>query len=86
MTRLNYDRARQRHAVQVGGATHTDDAARRVIYLRVAFKDRLKASRLGARWDAKVKRWFCLAGTTAASALFACFGMAEQAPTTRRTV
>lgn len=79
MTRLNYNRARKRYAGQIGGAAYTYDAARRVIYLRVPFDDRLKASRLGARWDAKVKRWFCLAGTTTASALFACFGMAEKA-------
>lgn len=78
MTRLNYTRARQHHAIQVGGATHTDDAARRVVYLRVPFEVKGVAKSLGARWDAQAKRWFCLAGTAAASALLARFRMASQ--------
>lgn len=77
MTRLNYDRARQRQAIQVGGATHTDDAARRVIYLGVPFKAKSVAKALGARWDAHAKHWFCLAGTAAASALLARFRIAR---------
>ncbi len=32
-------------------------------YLDVAYKDRDLAKRLGARWDASVKRWYCPAGS-----------------------
>ncbi len=32
-------------------------------YLDVAYKDRDLAKRLGARWDANVKRWYCPAGS-----------------------
>ncbi len=32
-------------------------------YLNVAYKDRDLAKRLGARWDASVKRWYCPAGS-----------------------
>lgn len=35
-------------------------------YIDVAYKDRDLAKRLGARWDASVKRWYCPAGSTLA--------------------
>lgn len=28
-------------------------------YINVAYQDRELAKRLGARWDASVKRWYC---------------------------
>ena len=36
------------------------------IYINVAYKDRDLAKRLGARWDATVKRWYCPADSTLA--------------------
>jgi len=35
-------------------------------YINVAYKDRDLAKRLGARWDATVKRWYCPADSTLA--------------------
>lgn len=35
-------------------------------YIDVAYKDRDLAKRLGARWDASVKRWYCPADSTLA--------------------
>ena len=35
-------------------------------YIDVAYKDRDLAKRLGARWDASVKRWYCPSGSTLA--------------------
>lgn len=32
-------------------------------YIDVAYKDRDMAKRLGARWDASVKRWYCPTGS-----------------------
>ncbi len=32
-------------------------------YINVAYKDRDMAKRLGARWDASVKRWYCPPGS-----------------------
>ena len=32
-------------------------------YLNVAYKDRDLAKRLGAKWDASVRRWYCPAGS-----------------------
>lgn len=48
-------------------------------YLDVAYKDRDLAKRLGARWDANVKRWYCPAG----SDLARIFGWRQAAVTTR---
>ncbi len=77
MSRLDYEKARRWRAAHVGGASYTDDAAKRVIYLNVPFEAKQTAKALGARWDALAKRWFCLAGTAAASALLARFRMAR---------
>ena len=35
-------------------------------YINVAYKDREMAKRLGARWDASVKRWYCPPGSALA--------------------
>ena len=35
-------------------------------YIDVAYKDRDLAKRLGARWDASAKRWYCPSGSTLA--------------------
>ena len=35
-------------------------------YINVAYKDRDMAKRLGARWDASVKRWYCPPGSALA--------------------
>ncbi|GLQ24493.1 hypothetical protein GCM10007853_23670 [Algimonas ampicilliniresistens] len=35
-------------------------------YINVAYKDREIAKRLGARWDASVKRWYCPPGSALA--------------------
>jgi|GEM_PF-2266500 len=35
-------------------------------YIDVAYKDRDLAKRLGARWDASVKRWYCPSDSTLA--------------------
>lgn len=35
-------------------------------YINVAYKDREMAKRLGARWDASVKRWYCPADSALA--------------------
>jgi hypothetical protein len=35
-------------------------------YINVAYKDRDMAKRLGARWDASVKRWYCPPNSTLA--------------------
>ncbi len=75
MTSLDYEKARRRRAARVGGASFTNDVARRVIYLNVPFEAKGTAKALGARWDAQAGMWFCLAGTTAASALLARFGV-----------
>ena len=32
-------------------------------YINVAYKDRDMAKRLGARWDASVRRWYCPPGS-----------------------
>jgi hypothetical protein len=77
MSRLDYEKDRRRRATHVGGASYTNDAARRVIYLNVPFEAKGAAKALGARWDAQEKRWFCLDGTAAASALLAGFRMAH---------
>lgn len=33
-------------------------------YLNVGYKDRDLVKRLGGRWDASVKRWYCPEGST----------------------
>jgi hypothetical protein len=40
--------------------------SRAKVYIDVAYKDRDLAKRLGARWDAAVKRWYCPADSTLA--------------------
>lgn len=35
-------------------------------YINVAYDDREMAKRLGARWDASVKRWYCPPGSALA--------------------
>lgn len=35
-------------------------------YINVAYKDRDMAKRLGARWDASVRRWYCPPGSALA--------------------
>ncbi|WP_298914399.1 DUF5710 domain-containing protein [uncultured Algimonas sp.] len=35
-------------------------------YINVAYKDREMAKRLGARWDASVRRWYCPPGSALA--------------------
>lgn len=35
-------------------------------YINVAYKDREIAKRLGARWDASVRRWYCPPGSALA--------------------
>lgn len=76
MTGFKYGRLSRERKVRVGGATFTNDAVRRV-YLAVPFEMRGVAKALGARWDAVAKRWFCLLGTEAASALLGRFGRAR---------
>ena len=45
-------------------ATKTAKATK--TYIDVAYKDRDLAKRLGARWDASAKRWYCPSGSTLA--------------------
>ena len=45
-------------------ATRAKTAAK--TYIDVAYKDRELAKRLGARWDASAKRWYCPSGSTLA--------------------
>lgn len=77
MSRLNYEKLRRWRAAHVGGASYIDDAAKRAIHLNVPFEAESTAKALGGRWDAQAKRWFCFAGTAAASALLARFRIAR---------
>ena len=46
--------------------SHATKARKTKTYIDVAYKDRELAKRLGARWDASVKRWYCPADSTLA--------------------
>ena len=46
--------------------SHATKTKKTKTYIDVAYKDRELAKRLGARWDASVKRWYCPADSTLA--------------------